>query len=218
MDEWEMVERERLALGRDLAGLSDSAWDAPSLCTLWRVRDVVGHLLWGERGMGWAAGLIGMAKNGGNFNRFVAGDAIAKGNSDPAVLLAEFEKNASSRRHPPATSAVVMLSDTLCHAQDIRRPLGLGHQFSEEVLEAVANLFTMAGFPIGSKKRIAGIRLVATDADWTTGQGPDVSGPLEALVMVMAGRRAALADLTGTAIATLDERLTGNGIAPDGAR
>ena len=208
MNQWAMVEGERRALAEDLAGLGDSAWDAPSLCTRWRVRDVVGHLLWGERGPGWGEGLIGLAKNGGNFNRYVARHAIANGNGDPAALLAEFERHASSHNHPPATTAVVMLSDTVCHAQDIRRPLGLGHHLSEEVLKAVANVFTVAGFPIGSKKRIAGIRLVATDADWTTGQGPEASGPLEALVMVMAGRKAALADVGGPAISLLEARLS----------
>jgi uncharacterized protein (TIGR03083 family) len=207
VDEWVAVERERLDLAKDLAGIPDAAWDAQSLCAQWRVRDVVGHLVWGERGVGLATGLVGMVKNGGSFNRFVAREGIANGNADPAALLAEFEANASSRKHPPGAPTVVMLADTLCHAQDIRRPLGLEHQYSDEVLDAVANVMKVAGFPFQAKKLLAGISLVATDGDWTTGQGPEASGPREALVMVMAGRRAALVDVTGPARATLDARL-----------
>jgi uncharacterized protein (TIGR03083 family) len=171
------------------------------------VRDVVGHLVWGERGVGLGAGLVGLVTNGFNFNRLVARGAIANGNAEPAALLAEFEANASSRKHPPGATALAMLADTLCHAQDIRRPLGIGHRYPDEVLDAVANLMKVAGFPFQAKKLLAGIRLVATDAAWATGQGDEASGPLEALVMVMAGRRAALADLTGPATATLDRRL-----------
>ena len=209
MDKWAAVESERLNLARDLAGVPHVAWDAPSLCTKWRVRDVVGHLIWGERGVGLGAGLVGLVKNGCNFNRWVARDGIANGNADPAALLGEFEANASSRKHPPGAPAIVMLGDTLCHAQDIRRPLGLKHQYPAEVLEAVADMFKVAGFPFQAKKLLAGIRLVAIDTNWATGQGAEVSGPLEALIMVMAGRRAALADVTGPATATLEARLPG---------
>jgi uncharacterized protein (TIGR03083 family) len=209
MDEWAAVEGERVALAKDLTGIPVAAWDAPSLCTQWRVRDVVGHLVWGQKGLGLAEGLVGLARNGGSFNRFVARDAIARGSAEPATLLAEFEANASSRKHAPTVTAVAMLADTLCHAQDIRRPLGLDHQYPEDVLESVADMFKVVGFPFHVKKLLAGVRLVATDADWATGQGAEASGPLEALIMVMAGRRAALADLTGPASVTLEARLPG---------
>jgi uncharacterized protein (TIGR03083 family) len=209
MDVWAAVERERLDLARDLAAIGDAAWDAQSLCTQWRVRDVVGHLVWGERGVGLSAGLVGMVKNGCSFNRFVAHAGITNGNADPATLLAEFEGNVSSRKHPPGAPAIAMLADTVCHAQDIRRPLDLEHHYPDEVLDAVADLMKVAGYPFRAKKILSGISLVATDADWTTGQGPEASGPLEALVMVMAGRCAALADVTGPATETLKARLPG---------
>ena len=49
----------------------------------------------------------------------------------------------------------------------------------------------------GAKKRIAGLKLTATDMDWSHGNGPEVTGPAEALVMMMAGRSVALDDLSG---------------------
>jgi hypothetical protein len=58
-------------------------------------------------------------------------------------------------------------------------------------------------FIFRAKKRIAGFTLTATDIDWSHGQGPEVLGPAEALVMMMAGRAAALDDLWGEGKAAL---------------
>ena len=46
-----------------------------------------------------------------------------------------------------------------------------------------------------------------TDIDWSTGYGPGVRGPAEALVMSMSGRKVALADLTGDGVDTLASRV-----------
>jgi hypothetical protein len=56
------------------------------------------------------------------------------------------------------------------------------------------------------KRRVDGVTLRATDADWRHGSGPEVSGPAIAPVMAMAGRKAALDDLTGDGVAVLRER------------
>ena len=57
-------------------------------------------------------------------------------------------------------------------------------------------------------KRIRGLTLAATDLDWTTGDGLTVQGPGEALLMAMAGRPAALPELSGPGTPTLAERIT----------
>lgn len=46
-------------------------------------------------------------------------------------------------------------------------------------------------------ERIAGLTLVATDADWQYGSGPEIAGTLEALTMAVTGRRHALDDVAG---------------------
>jgi hypothetical protein len=51
------------------------------------------------------------------------------------------------------------------------------------------------------------VRLVATDLDWVYGKGPEVRGSGEALLMVMAGRRAALVDLDGAGKAKLVQHI-----------
>jgi hypothetical protein len=60
-----------------------------------------------------------------------------------------------------------------------------------------------------AKKRIAGLQLTATDMDWSHGHGPEVTGPAEALVvMMMAGRLVAFDDLSGGGTADLATRLS----------
>ena len=54
---------------------------------------------------------------------------------------------------------------------------------------------------IGGKRRVAGLTLRATDTDWTSGSGPEVTGTLEALFMgPVMGRRQPLDDLSGPGV------------------
>lgn len=43
--------------------------------------------------------------------------------------------------------------------------------------------------------------------EWSSGTGPEVSGPMLSLVMVIAGRRPALGELSGPGLATLKQRM-----------
>ncbi|MGI5146467.1 hypothetical protein ACQEVC_08790 [Plantactinospora sp. CA-294935] len=50
----------------------------------------------------------------------------------------------------------------------------------------------------GARKRFRGTRLVATDLDWSAGDGPDeVRGPVADLLMLATGRAAGLAAISG---------------------
>ena len=61
--------------------------------------------------------------------------------------------------------------------------------------------------PIGAAKRLRGLTFAATDLAWTTGKGSAVEGPAESLLMAMAGRPAALPELSGPGLSTLAERI-----------
>ena len=90
----------------------------------------------------------------------------------------------------------IALTDGLIHHQDIRRALGILREVpAERVLAALR--FAPGAPPIGAAKRVRGLSFVATDLDWITGKGPAVEGPGEALLMAMAGRPAALPELSG---------------------
>jgi hypothetical protein len=93
----------------------------------------------------------------------------------------------------------------------------LGHMTATARMTPLAFLRDMAGsgfrfnemnanLLIGSKTRIAGLTLRATDTQWSTGGGPEVSGPVLSLALAMTGRSAALADLSGDGLATLQAR------------
>jgi hypothetical protein len=47
----------------------------------------------------------------------------------------------------------------------------------------------------------------ATDMDWSWGHGPEVSGPAESILMALAGRPVAIADLEGEGMAALASRV-----------
>ncbi|MGH3350278.1 MAG: maleylpyruvate isomerase family mycothiol-dependent enzyme, partial [Nocardioides sp.] len=76
-----------------------------------------------------------------------------------------------------------------------------------EGLLAVATFFATKDFAVNSSTLVSGLRLRAVDAEFDAGDGPEVSGPLLDLVMAMAGRREALADLTGQGTSELRRRL-----------
>jgi hypothetical protein len=92
----------------------------------------------------------------------------------------------------------------LIHGQDICRPLSIKRVLPEAHLIPVADFVKNDVHIFGTRKRIAGLKLTATDMKWSHGNGPEVTGPAEALVMTMAGRLIALDDLSGEGKAALE--------------
>jgi hypothetical protein len=58
------------------------------------------------------------------------------------------------------------------------------------------------------RRSVAGLRLTATDQEWSHGDGQEVRGPSEALALAIADRDVALADLSGDGRALLAARVT----------
>jgi hypothetical protein len=57
------------------------------------------------------------------------------------------------------------------------------------------------------RRRGRGLRLVATDIEWSTGEGPEVCGPGEAVLLALAGRGVAIDDLRGPGVSVLAARV-----------
>jgi uncharacterized protein (TIGR03083 family) len=194
---WEATRDETLDLAEQLSDLTDGQWNSPSLCTQWRVRDVLAHLTAGAEGaFGVGAIFLGMLRHGFNYDRWVAADGQIRGQQDPAVVLKAL-RSVAANRAALSGARVTSLMHVLIHGQDICRPLGITRDLPAAHLVPVADFVKDDVHRFGAKKRIAGFRLTATDMDWSHGQGPEVTGPAEALVMMMAGRLVALDDLTG---------------------
>jgi uncharacterized protein (TIGR03083 family) len=203
-DPWPVIRVERTALADDLAGLTDEQWRTPSLCVGWNVHQVLGHM--SAAADTTPPGFFGkMIKAGFNFGKMAQADVDRRTAGGPAATLAAFRTLAPSKKHPPGPTDT-WLGETIVHSEDIRRPLGIKHEYPVDALEEVADFYKGSNLIIGAKKRISGLQLRATDAAWSTGDGPEVAGPIVSLVLAMTGRREALADLTGDGVATLQGR------------
>jgi uncharacterized protein (TIGR03083 family) len=203
-DIWPVIHAERKALAADLGALGDAQWSAPSLCGRWTVRDVTAHMTATAKisPPGFFAKMLG---SGFSFQRMQAKGISAEKGSGPADTLARFEAVMTSVKHPPGP-ADTMLGETIIHAQDIRRPLGIHHDYPVAAVVQVADFFKGSNLLIGAKRRIGGLRLRATDTDWSHGTGPEAAGPILVLVMAMTGRKPPLDDLSGEGVATLRAR------------
>jgi len=206
IDVWTDVHQERQALFELLETLTPAQWDAPSLCAEWRVRDVVGHMV-SETRMTVAQVSLGWIASGFRVNNYIAKDAQRRGATPVAKLLEDFRAVVLARTNLPGLSSLSMLEDIVIHQMDIRRPLEQPRRIPNDRMIPVAkDLWTNRFFP--GRKLFQGIRAVATDADWSAGDGLDVTGPIEALLLTLAGRYAALDQLQGDGTATLHMRAT----------
>lgn len=196
---WQAIERERLRLADLLDTLTDDEWDHPSLCAGWRVRDVAAHVALAPQPPGPWDTVVSAVRARGSFHRLNHDISVAHaGSRSGADLVAELRAHAASRRLFVATSYRNILYDTLVHAQDIAIPLHRTHPMPADAASAGATRVWTMGWPFWARRRLAGFRLRATDVDWTAGTGPqEISGPIEALLLLLTGRTAALHRLTG---------------------
>jgi uncharacterized protein (TIGR03083 family) len=203
-DVWTTVHAERESLASDLDGLDDAGWATTSLCREWSVRDVLAHMT-GTAKITGATFLPKLLSAGFSLSKMQAADIARERGSSPADALGRFRAEVNSTKHPPAPIDS-WLGEVLVHAEDIRRPLGISHAYPAEALGRAADFYKRSNLVIGAKRRIAGLSLRATDAEWRAGDGPEVAGPMLSLLMAMTGRVAAIDDLSGDGVATLRSR------------
>ena len=203
-DTWSTIHAERAALADDLASLPDEQWRTRSLCEDWTVREVLGHMTATAK-MTTPSFFAKLARSGFRFDGMTARGIATETAGSPADGLAEFRRVLDRTSSPPGP-ADTWLGETIVHGEDIRRPLAIQHAYPVDALVRLANFYKGSNLLIGAKKRIAGLTLTATDADWSTGSGPEVRGSMLSLVLAMTGRSAVLADLSGDGLPTLRER------------
>lgn len=207
-DHRRMHEAENADISGFLHSLAPDAWERPSLCEGWRVRDVVGHILYGNELKLWTLPWK-LARYGFSSDRSGRVYSIARAEGrPPEQLLADFDERdiwaGTCRVFPPRLT----LLDRLVHHQDMRRPLGAPREIPEERLVAVLDATPKLGSVFGARKRSRGLRFVATDVGWAWGEGPDVTGPGEAILMTLLGRQDALSDLAGDGLPTFSRRMS----------
>ena len=202
---WQLIHAERTRLADMLEGLTPEQWAAPSLVKGWNVHLAAAHIMKsGEQTL--AMFLSGLVKSGFRFNVMIDRDLHEVGRLSPPEIIARLRARTTTTNKPPAPT-VAMLGEVVIHGYDIRFPLGIADDSAGEARMACLEMFKASTFPVPSKKRIAGLKLNATDATWSTGTGPEVHGPVQSLLLAMTGRPAGLAALSGEGVATLRGRI-----------
>jgi uncharacterized protein (TIGR03083 family) len=198
---WSLIHAERAALAADLAELTGQQWATRSLCDRFTVREVLAHLTAGAslNPVRWLAGVIRCRFD---FDQQVAMRLAEQMGTTPADTLARFRHVITSTTKPPLP-AIAMLGEAIVHGEDIRRPLGIHHDYPITTLTTVADYYQGSDLVVLAKGRVRGLRLAATDGPFTTGSGPLVSGTTLALIMAMTGRTLYCDELGGEGVSTV---------------
>lgn len=203
---------ERHSLIGFLETLTPDEWTVPSLCSGWTVQDVAAHLAWSPT-LRPLETVLGVARGGFRLNRVNEENARRWATRGPSAILVQLRTNAERGLRPPGTTELMALSDAVTHAVDIRRPLGRSGPMNPEAFPAVADGFAGLRWPLtisvggGARRVTRGLRLVADDLDWSHGDGPEVRGSAEALLLVLARRPVGPDELSGPGAPELYARL-----------
>jgi uncharacterized protein (TIGR03083 family) len=199
-----MARDEREEFAALLDGLTPQQWESPTLCERWRVREVAVHTVSYDELS--TAGLVRRFLKGRlNTDRINAIGVADYADRAPAQITAMIRGNTEPHGLTAGFGGRIALTDGMIHQQDIRRSVGIPRTIDPQRLRTALDFARFAP-TIRGAWRARGVRLVATDLDWSHGNGPEVRGSGEALLMAMAGRRAALADLDGPGKAKFAQR------------
>jgi uncharacterized protein (TIGR03083 family) len=206
---WQVIDAQRLKLASLLEQLSADEWRQSSLCTGWTVRDVAAHLTLQQLSL---SGTIGMmARWRGSLDRTIHDAACRRALALPTrQIITQIRDTAGSRRHNIGVTYLETLTDILVHGQDIAIPLGRRHDMPPQAAATAASRVLSMRWPppLPASRKVAGFRLTATDTSWSAGQGPEVRGPIVAILLVCAGRHAVLPQLSGEGADDLAARLS----------
>jgi uncharacterized protein (TIGR03083 family) len=193
-----IITAERRAFSEVLEALAEADWNAPSLCSGWRTREVVAHMTMPFRLS--APRFFGeMARSRMNFARMADRVALRDGQGPISTVLDGWRTNEDYRWKPPGGGFKGALTHDVVHGLDITIPLGIEHPVGEPALRAVLDHATK---PLSLKHfglDLTGTRLEADDLDWSFGDGEPLRGRARHLLMVLMDRRLPAGLLTGAA-------------------
>jgi uncharacterized protein (TIGR03083 family) len=197
---WAAVDRRRRAIVELLTGLTPSDWDTPSLCEGWRVRDVAAHLTMPLLTMPQLALLA--VRHPGRTNQLIREGSIDLARRyDTDQILHRLDLLVGKHRPIPGLTCREALIDAVGHIFDIAIPLNREiHIPAEVVAEAadrVVSYRSRGNAKVFRSLPLTPFRLTATDHPWSTGNGPQVTGTITDLFLLLTGRTARIAHLDG---------------------
>jgi uncharacterized protein (TIGR03083 family) len=209
----DLVRSERVALVGFLETLPADEWATQSLCEAWTVQDVAAHLAWAPAQPPLDV-TLDLIRGGFRLNRVNADNARRWSRRGPEAILGQLRTNVAEDARPVGMPEVAALADAVVHAIDIRRALGRQTRVTPAAFAPTADFFAEARWPLtipvggSARQRIEDVRLVADDVDWSHGQGPEVHGSADSLLLLLTGRTVRPDELTGPGAAKLYARLT----------
>jgi uncharacterized protein (TIGR03083 family) len=185
-----------------LSGLTPEQWSVPSLCDGWTIRDVAAHTI-AYLGQSRNRLIVNMIRTRFDVDRLNARGIGDFAGAEPEQLITLMRRDVEPSGAAALYGGRVALIECLIHQQDVRRPLGQPRAIPEERLRVSLNYARISPV-IAAARRTRGVRLVATDMEWSAGRGPDVRGAGEALLLAMTGRSAAVVgELAGEGVGLL---------------
>lgn len=208
----DLVRQERQALLATLGSLTPAQWQVQSLCSDWRVVDVAAHLAYAPV-LGPVGGAFALVRSRLSVNRMIASTAVEASARGRDAILEQLERNLESGAKPIGMPTVAALADAVVHGIDVRRPLGLERSIPAEALGPIADFVLRTPWPLNAlvggsaAQRVDGVRLTASDVDWSHGEGPEVQASAEALACLLYGRPLTFDELAGPGADVVRARL-----------
>ena len=173
-----------------LAALPAAAWDAPSLCPGWRVREVVAHLTLPMHASAPVV-VLGLLRARGRWDVLADRRARLDARRTPEELLAALRAPRMQAWTPPGGGTTGALVHAVIHGLDITEALGLDRRpptaRTRIVLDGLIEPRSLSHFGVS----LEGLQLRAEDLEWSYGAGRVVSAPAVDLALILSGRRPA---------------------------
>lgn len=196
-DVWREVDDQRRRLVELLEDLSDREWRQQSLCAGWTVRQVAAHVA--LQNTSWSAlprAVLAVIRHRG-INGAIHAEACRHALLPIEQIIGEIRDRIGVWHPQPTVTYQGTAIDYLVHTQDIAVPLGRSIPMPVRTAVVAADRVWSSGRMFHTRRRFSGYRFVATDADWSAGQGALVTGPISGLLLLLTGRPAGLATLSG---------------------
>lgn len=210
---WSAIDSQRGRVAELLETLIDEQWERPSLCDGWTVRHVAAHLTLQEMTLAQAVRLVlRNPSDARDVNRMIRESSRRQARAlSTEAIVAAIRGTIGHRRHNPGVTHRETLIDILVHGMDIAIPLNLGLEIpADAAAEAAARVHSLDGTRKNRVFRDIPVRdfqLVAMDSRWSAGEGPEIRGPIRALLLLLTGRPAGLSDVTGPGADVLRRQL-----------
>ncbi len=201
----DLIAAHRRALADALTKLTPDQWQSESLCAGWTAAHVLAHQTMPFR-ISVEEFMAGLQRCGGDFTTFSDEIAARDSRLPPADLVAVLRDNADNPWSPPGGGLAGALSHDVIHGLDIGWPLRLAYEIPASAMTLVLTSITSpleldAGDVLAGEVRagagsktlfgfpLSGIRVSATDLDWSVGDGAELAGRSRDLLPLLAGRQ-----------------------------